>query len=61
MFDTELEISKMPKDSPGLLGKETACGSQGEKNRAPLMLIESTEVSHVYFLFGETNSVLLLK
>ena len=47
-FDTELEISKMPKDSQGLLGKETACGSQEEKGRAPLMLLESTEISHVY-------------
>jgi len=26
----------------GLLGKETACGSQGEKDRAPLLLLEST-------------------
>ena len=59
MFDTELEISKMPKDSQGLLGKVTACGSQEEKDRAPLMLLESTEVSHVYFAFGKTNNDLL--
>ena len=58
-FDTELEISKMPKDLQTLLGKETACGSQEEKDRAPLILLESTEVSHVYFFFGKTNSVLL--
>ena len=37
----------MPKDSQGLLGKETACGSQEEKGRAPLMLLESTEISYM--------------
>ena len=58
-FDTELEISKMPKDSQGLLGKETACGSQEEKGRAPLMLLESTEILHVHLFFDKTNSVLL--
>ena len=56
-FDTELEISK--KDSQGLLGKETACGSQEEKGRAPLMLLESTEISHVHLFFDKTNSALL--
>ena len=49
-FDKDLEISKMPKDSQGLLGKETACGSQEEKDRAPLMLLESTEVSQTFSL-----------
>ena len=49
----------MPKDSQGLLGKVTACGSQEEKDRAPLLLLESTEISHVYFLFGKTNNDLL--
>ena len=49
-FDTELEISKMPKDLQSLLGKETACGSQEEKDRAPLLLLESTEVSHSFSL-----------